>query len=160
MYKFLRSATILLIVLVSSCSDKLPHKKEDKLYYLMASDRRDYIDTISYKDFQQYDSLDRFIAEDHFILNKTNHIIKAFTSDNHAPIDGGRFYYTLDSIGIIYTRSTTWPVSIRLSSNNDSINDLMNAALGRIILKPLLHCYQCEENKAVEEQHWTTTVIK
>lgn len=160
MRKFIRLRIIALIMLLCSCSDKLPKDRKDNLYYLMASDRHEYIDTIPFIEFQQYDSADQFIAEERFSINKRNHIIKAFSSNNHAPADGGRFYYILDNIGVIYTRSTTWPTSIRLSSNNDSLNDLLSSAFARIMLKPLLHCYQCLENRSVQEQQWTPLIVK
>ncbi len=135
-------ALILIITLTSSCADK---KVDDEtvLYYVIGSTHSNSKDTIYATKNQQADNTDDLLAQDFFNYKSKDHILKLFTSDNHAPIDGGRLYYTLDSIGIIYERSTTWPGFGRLKSNNDSINDLINQAFAHILQKPKLHCYQC-----------------
>ena len=134
---------ILTTILIYSCVDKKPYEKKIELYYLINSDRSNTPDTIKYSDLNSIDTADKFIAQEYFFYNKKEHNIKAFTSDNHANTDGGVFYYTLDSIGIIYSRSTTWWTYISLKSNNDSINNLVTQALEQILLRPKLHCYQC-----------------
>ena len=149
----------LFIILLASCGGDLPAEKQNKKYYLLASGRREFVDTIPVADFPQYDSADQFIAEERFVLNQKIHIIKAFSSDNHAPVDGGRLYYILDSIGVIYSKSTTWPVAIRLSSNNDSLNDLISATLAQILLRPLLHCYHCDGLRPEQTERWKTPAV-
>ncbi len=134
---------ILATIWFFNCSDKKVSSKKIVFYYLNNSERSRDIDTIKYKDFNLTDTADKFIGSTNFIYNKIGHSIKAFTSDNHAPIDGGRIYYTLDSLGIIYSRSTTWYNSVRLQSNTDSINNLLSQALGNILQNPKLHCYNC-----------------
>ena len=121
---------ILTTTLLFNCSDKKIPKTNTMYYYLMTSDRSNQIDTIKYSDFNSIDTADQFIGKSVFYDNKKGHLLQAFASDNHAPVDGGRLYYTLDSIGIIYSRSTTWYTSVRLISNNDSINNLLSQALG------------------------------
>ncbi len=110
------------------------------MYYLTDSNRSSNQDTTPYNKMQPIETTDKFITKEYFIYNKKDHIINAYTSDNRAPTDGGRFYYTLDTFGIIYLRSTTWPTCMRLQSNNDSLNNLFSSALGHILLKPKLHC--------------------
>lgn len=134
---------ILILFGLLSCSHKEDISKDTVLYYLINSDRPHNQDTIKFIDSTPMDSLDRFIAEDYFTYNKKEHIIKAFTSDGHSPMDGGRYYLTLDSLGIIYSRSTTWFYFTTLESNNDSTNKLIKQALGFALLRQKLHCYQC-----------------
>jgi hypothetical protein len=134
---------ILTIIFLFNCSDKKTDSKKLLLFYLQTSDRSRDLDTIKYVDFNSIDTADKFIGSGNFIYNKQGHVIKAFTSDNHAPVDGGRLYYTMDTLGIIYSRSTTWYNSVRLQSNDDSVNSLINHAFGNILLNPKLHCYNC-----------------
>ncbi len=68
-----------------------------------------------------------------------------YSSDNLAPIDGGILKYTCDSIGIIYSRPTTWRSFRRLYSNNDSINDLVNTAFGYMLMRKSLRCFYCDD---------------
>lgn len=116
---------------------------EDIIYYGVGSSGKIIQDTTNSIKNQQADTADKLLGQDIFTYGKVQHILKAYTSDNHAPVDGGNLYYTLDSLGIIYIRGTTWPGFSRLKSNNDSINDLINQAFGHILVKPQLHCYKC-----------------
>ncbi len=134
-----------IFVATTGCTDNIKIKNKTILYYLIISNRSNNQDTISYRDIEQPDSLDRLITKDFFTINKKDYTIKAFTSDSHAPMDGGRFYLTLESLGIIYSRSTTWFNCATLQSNNDSINKIINQALAYSLLKQQLHCYQCYE---------------
>ena len=77
-----------------------------------------------------------------FQLNGKSHTIKMFTNDLNAGHDGGELFYQLDSLGIIYSRSTTLYSYRRLRSNNDSINFLIDVALENILLYPKLCCYE------------------
>lgn len=136
---------ILILILLASCSDKKTITEKTIFYYLINSDGKNNGDTVKYEEFNFIGAGDEQVAKGYFSYNKKEHSIKVYTSDNQAPIDGGRLYYTLDSIGTIYSRSTTWWTSLRLQSNNDSINDLINAAYAHILMKPSLHCYQCRQ---------------
>lgn len=51
-----------------------------------------------------------------------------------APIDGGVIYYLTTDLGIIYSKSTTWPCYQRLHSTNDSIENRINQYLEHILL--------------------------
>lgn len=53
-----------------------------------------------------------------------------------APIDGGAIYYLTPDLGIIYSKSTTWPCYKRLHSTNDSIENRINKYLEHILLWP------------------------
>ena len=128
------------LVLLLSCIDK---KVRDKtaFYYIIDSDRSRPHDTIKRSDVSP-DKADTLLAKDGFTYQNKEHGIYLYTSDNHAQIDGGRLYYTLDTFGIIFERSTTWRTSLRLRSNNDSINDIISHALAHILSNPQLHSYQ------------------
>ncbi len=143
-----------------SCADKNVVENKTVLFYLVNSNNQTNIDTIPYKKNVPLDTADQFLAQDYFYINKTVHTIKAYTSDNHANPDGGQLYYTLDSIGVIYTRSTTWWSFVRLKSNNDSLNDLFNIALGHIIMQPKLSCYHCQYNTPVDQIKFVPPVVK
>jgi len=131
---------IIVVVSLFACSDKRP--KENLIrYYVVGSTSRITEDTTNAKNIQA-DPADELIAQDFFKHNKKDHVVKVYTSDNHAPVDGGRLYYTLDSLGIIYERSTTWPGFSRLKTNNDSINDLISQAFAHILQNPKLWTYR------------------
>ena len=133
---------ISMIVVCIGCSSS-DEKNGISYYYLLYGNQSNHFDTIKFSEFNKIDTADSLIAKDYFELNNQFHLITAYTSDDHAATDGGVFYYTLDSIGIIYHRSTTWRNFILLHSNNDSINKLISICLGRILIKPELKCYQC-----------------
>ena len=99
-------------------------------------------DTIAFDKIDRHDPKDTLIASQDFEMNGKSHLIKMFTSDLHAPTDGGVLAYELDSLGIIYSRSTTWYSYRRLKSTNDSINATIDAAIENILLYPNLSCYQ------------------
>lgn len=131
--------------IIFGCTKKKPVKQATLFYYVNASERNESPDTISYEELRHADKADRMLSDSRFVFNHTRHAITAYTSDDHAPVDGGRIYYTLDTLGVIYSGSTTWPVFQILQSNNDSINRLIAHALGHIVLHPDLRCYHCNE---------------
>ena len=51
-----------------------------------------------------------------------------------APIDGELIYYLTQDLGIIYSKSATWPCYRRLHSTNDSIETRINKYLEHILL--------------------------
>ena len=130
------------LIFVFSCSNK--KTKDNSVFYsVVGSTGKITQDTTHSLKENQADTADKLLAQTTFTYLKKDHFIKVYSSDNHAPVDGGQLYYTLDSIGIIYSQSTTWPGFGRLKSSNDSINDLITQAFSHIIEKPLLHCYLC-----------------
>jgi hypothetical protein len=79
------------------------------------------------------------LAQSMFELNGKIHWINLFTNYPHAPIDGGYLAFELDTLGIIYTKSTTWNSYSRLKSTNDSLNTLITVAFENIILNDKFH---------------------
>ena len=139
----MRNNLIITLLLCASCLQQVQKNKEKtkKFYYLR--NYRDGLDTIDRK-VVYHSPKDSLIGSRTFKIKGESHQIKMFTTDNYAAIDGGELFYELDSLGIIYSRSTTWYGYTRLYSNNDSLNRLINQALENIILYPDLHCYGCE----------------
>lgn len=142
--------TLLIISLCSGCTGN--EKEIIQLYRIHSSSHNgtNYIDTLTdFTPVLKIDSSDLFLYNYQFSYKNNYHYLTAFTSDNHAPVDGGVFYITMDSIGIIYIRSTTWYSFSRLYSNNDSLNDLINHACSYILLIPELQNY-APENESIE----------
>ena len=67
------------------------------------------------------------------IENKFNGQVIKLTNEP-APIDGGTIYYLTPDLGIIYSKSTTWPCYQRLHSTNDSVENRINEYLEHILL--------------------------
>ncbi|QIL74869.1 hypothetical protein [Hymenobacter sp. HDW8] len=136
-------------ILVTSClisCDKVGKKKKDPLtfYYTGSKIPKYNIVSITAKEIKRHDPNDSLLSYLNFNVNNTNHIINMYTSDfRDVAMDSGALLYELDSLGVIYGRSTTWFNYRRLHSNNDSINEIIDVALEHIILRPQLHCYLC-----------------
>ena len=64
-----------------------------------------------------------------FTFREREHTVTGWTDDYYSPIDGGAFWLELDSLGMIYSHSTTWPGFMVVRSDNDSINELITMAL-------------------------------
>jgi hypothetical protein len=134
------------IFLIESCNhqDKENKKTSTEYWYLTNGEEEDKITTYPVNGkIPFHDSKDSLLSDYDFTYKSIKHSIKMYTNDAFAPIDGGILKYELDSIGIIYNRSTTWFNYGRLLSNNDSINSLVDRALEYIIMRPKLHCYHC-----------------
>ncbi len=138
---------LLLTALLLACQEKeaVDQQTELKLYYLTCWNRGNSPDTLDYNKICKVDPRDSMLARKHFFYRNQQHVVEMYTSDYHAPIDGGSLYYALDSLGVFYGKSTTWPGFSKLSSNNDSINDLISTALGFVLSESSLHCYHCRE---------------
>jgi hypothetical protein len=112
------------ILVVSSCSQRC--KDKPIMMKLISEDNSKG----KPEAYQIIDPKDSLLTTVDFNWEGTEHSLKAFTSDYHADIDGGLFYLTLDSLGVIYCKSTAWPGSvIRLYTDNDSVNNLLIHAL-------------------------------
>jgi|JI9StandDraft_2_1071091.scaffolds.fasta_scaffold173403_1 hypothetical protein len=76
----------------------------------------------------------KLVYEKKFVVAKPNnvHSISLYVCDGPAN-DDESIYYVLDSIGIIFSRSLVWAGHSSLSSTNDSINRLIDAAKDEII---------------------------
>lgn len=139
--------SLLIVNLLILLSCNIDDKKKNTVKYFYVIFRRDHFnaDTIPTNDINNIDSTYKLIAtEGFYYLNKVHHI-NLYSDDDNSPMDGGALKYTLDSIGLIYERSTTWPNFIKLTTNNDSLNDLISIAYSAIIMFPSMRCYHCDE---------------
>lgn len=147
MKDYLKGLIILCVsFILSDCRDSKPEKKKEVyFYYLPYYQNRLLADTIKYENENRITSRDGLVATEHFEYRKQYHSINFYSSEHTAPIDGGELKYTLDSLGVIYSRAVWWPNFRKLSSDNDSINDLISTAMGYILMKSSLRCYYCDE---------------
>lgn len=148
MDSYLKSVFILcLAFILSNCTDSQRLKKKEIYFYYLSCYQGVPLsaDTLTYEEVNHVTPTDELIATEYFKYKEKYHVIKFYSSENTAPVDGGRLAYTLDSLGIIYHRAVWWPNFGRLSSNNDSINDLISTAFGYIMMKPSLRCYYCSD---------------
>jgi hypothetical protein len=117
-------------------------KNEDLLFYTVTTtkDFKTYnSDSVKIDLIKHHDTKDTMLAQSMFELNGKTHWINLFTNYHHAPIDGGYLAFELDTLGIIYTKSTTWNSYSRLKSTNDSLNTLITVAFENIILNDKFH---------------------
>lgn len=148
MQNYLKSIVVLcLIFILSDCKkSETIRKKEIYFYYLSCYQNVSLSsDTLKYEEVNCITSADELIETEHFKYKEQYHTINFYSSEGAAPIDGGGLKYTLDTIGVIYNRAVWWPNFVRLSSNNDSMNDLIGTAFGYIMMKSSLRCYYCND---------------
>lgn len=141
----MRYLFFLIVFYCLSCTKMTKESDTICFYYTKSNQDEITIDTIQFKELNQIDSLGDLLATQEFKLKNTYHQIKMFSTDRTAPIDGGELYYTLDNKFCIYNRSTCWPSFGMLSCNNDSLNELINVAIGNIIMHPSLRCHYCDD---------------
>ncbi|MFA5781993.1 MAG: hypothetical protein WC868_06960 [Bacteroidales bacterium] len=142
-----RQLYILIIALIFVCCNKTEKKPIENLFsYKVTARKIGHIkqDTFTIDKIKHHNNKDTLIATQDFELNGRNHLIKMYFC-NYWTIDGEEISYELDDLGIIYSRSTTWPSCIRLKSNNDSINLVIDAALENIILYSKLRCIDMDK---------------
>jgi hypothetical protein len=148
MGNYMKNILIILTVLIfTNCENKVDNKliKQTKYCFLGCYQNQNVVDTMELMDIKPTDSMFDLLATHSFRFREQYHTIKMYCSDNHVPVDGGSLVYTLDSIGVIYGRSTTWPGFSKLTSDNDSINDLITTAFGTIMMQPSLRCFHCDD---------------
>lgn len=119
--------------ILCACTSKIPTYESKKIaYYYVTSTQKHKTDTSKYEELNRLDSTDRLIANG--MLDCCGfHLIKVYSSEGFGGVDSGELKYTLDSIGVIYIRPIYWPGFVRLRSNNDSINDLIDCAYGKML---------------------------
>lgn len=140
---------VALVLVANGCkNERLKEKEPVRFYYLSYSKFGSLADTIPYEEGFGIGEQDELLVTESFEYRKQFHTIKFYSSDNKASVDGGGLKYTLDSMGVVYNRSTTWPNFRRLSTNNDSINDLISASLGYMMMKSSLRCYHCDDKNS------------
>lgn len=133
---------ISLIFLIFSCNKNENEiiVKTDKFYYLSTQYYNDKIDTIPYSVGNQISDSINYIAKSYFLYGDTinMHVIKKYMIADHLDKNNekiaGTISYTLDDIGLIYNKSTTYSSFGILSSTNDSINRLLAISFGHIIM--------------------------
>ena len=135
---------LITIILFLSCYNKTKKENESTLRFFYVTNFRNHLDTaIDKYPSNRHNEKDSLLAYQRFEYEGEIHMIKMYTSDFYAPVDGGELMYELDSLGIIYSRSTTWYGYSRLRCNNDSLNSIIDVAIENIVLFPSMHCYSC-----------------
>ncbi|ASS48590.1 MAG: hypothetical protein A3D31_07460 [Candidatus Fluviicola riflensis] len=152
MYKFL----IFIVPLVLfSCSQEKTEKPDEILFHYMINNhdsRRISLDTVTIEHLLYHDSKDSLIEQYVFSTNNESHFISLFSNEHYAGIDGGELSFELDTLGIIYSCSTTWFSNIRLKSNNDSINELIDIAIENCLSRSVNRIDYKSPNTAKIEQ--------
>jgi hypothetical protein len=118
----------LLVVLVSTgCNEA---SREQRVQYTWLGEQRSicFPDTITL--LPKHSVQDSMLGRVEFTYCEGRHTVTSWTDDYHSPVDGGSFWLELDSLGKIYSHSTTWPGFGIIRSNSDSINDLIMMAIG------------------------------
>lgn len=133
---FLFSASFTML----ACSHSSENVRQKELYFYRnthqnGTDSSNYFQRAKIKKHQPTDVL---LAQSVFIFNGKKHKISLYTNYFHSPIDGGRLFYELDQLGIIYTKSTSFYDYAVLKSTNDSINKVFERSLENIIFDPKL----------------------
>jgi hypothetical protein len=156
--------TIILSILLSftSCDQKLRTQKDKDIFFYNITKTQDLEtyngDSVKINLIKHHAKNDTLLEQSIFELNGKTHRIYLYTNFPHADIDGGYLAFELDTLGIIYAKSTTWKSYSRLKSTNDSINDLITVAFENIILNNKFHnidLTKLESNKTFvfEEPH-------
>ncbi len=114
-------------------SNKSAIKKE--LYCYRNTDKNGEFLSRKFKrgNIKKHHDLDILLEESNFIFNGNRHVIRIYTNSFHCPIDGGRLVYELDSLGIFYSKSTSFYDYAVLMSTNDSISKIIERGLENII---------------------------
>lgn len=138
-------AFILGLIVFVSCIKRQEETKESSLKYFYIRNVRGLQDTLFEKYPYKHEKNDSLISLQTYSYRGQTHVIKMYSnySDNISIVDNGEVKFELDSLGVIYSRSTTWPNYKRLFSNNDSLNSIIISALENIILHPSMRCYNC-----------------
>lgn len=136
---------ILLVLIwgITSCNRNPPNQKKEKILFYTITTTQDFrtytSDSVTMDSIWKHHKNDTLLAHCWFELNGKTHWINMFTNYPYAPVDGGYLAFELDTLGIIYAKSTTWKSYSRLKSTNDSINDLITTAFENILLNNQFH---------------------
>lgn len=68
-----------------------------------------------------------------FEYNQVFHRLTFYKKPEPVAVDGGMLAVAMDSLGVIFMESETWRDYFLVQTNNDSINNLINLALGRMV---------------------------
>lgn len=128
MYKFL---LFIVPFVFFSCSQEKKEKSDEILFHYMMNNykgERTSLDTVTIEKILRHNDDDKLMKEFTFITHQNAHTIRLFCTGNPAP-DSGELMFELDSLGIIYSCNNFSVSNIRLKSNNDSINELIDVGL-------------------------------
>lgn len=143
----MRIKYIFILIILFACNSSKTDKKNIKLFYLSKNQFSDDVDTIPYLSKYKNTYDDTLIYQDAFQYCGKIHVINMTTNEFKTGVDGGIIRYKLDDLGSIYSRSKTWKKYIRLKSNNDSLNNLIDRALEIILLNKKFTCVNLDTFK-------------
>lgn len=149
--KYLIVITAIIFLYCTSCNNSKQKVNDEDLFYYTSSLHKYGFnqDTVALQKVQKHDTLDDQIAIDYFELDKKRHTIRMYSNYSHVSC-GSHISYVLDSIGVIYSKGTTWRGYQRLNCTNDSINRIITVALEVILSNPkFLHLSQPPVEKSV-----------
>jgi hypothetical protein len=137
----------ILIISLFACNSKKSSNKKDKLFYIRYSRQKEFYDTVPYSKLNNVYKNDTLIHQEAFYYNGINHVINMTTNEFTSECDGGAIAYKLDDIGIIYLKSTIWHNYLRLKTDNDSLNNLIDRAIENILLYKNFTCVKLDTVK-------------
>lgn len=134
---------VLLFLLLISCNKNVD---SNKIKFIKIFNHKSIIkyDTIDYEKLLKHTQEDSLLETIDFWVGKAKHTIRMFSHENKIIDCGGDIqFYELDSLGIIFSRNIPWKTYsyYRIKCTNDSINNIIQYALDRIILHPELNTY-------------------
>jgi hypothetical protein len=129
-------AFTILIILISliACNTKKTTTKDIKLFYISLDRNKDVVDTFPYVKKIINSAEYILIHQEGFKYYEKYHAINLYSNRPTAPCDGEYLKYELDDLGVIFIKNTTWNSYLRLKSDNDSINELIDRAMEQIML--------------------------
>lgn len=77
---------------------------------------------------------DSIVLMTQFELNGTGHQIRTFNNYSSSHSDNERFLIELDNLGVIFKSNLTWNSYVKMISDNDSINEIIDMAINLILI--------------------------
>jgi len=106
---------------------------EQKIRYTWLSEHRSFCFRDTITSLPKHSAKDSLWGRIEFDYCEGRHIVTGWTDEHYAPVDGGSFWFELDSLGKIYAQRTwtrtSWPDFGIVRSSSDSINDLIQMAI-------------------------------
>ena len=96
-------------------------------------DEHDRVDTMALP--QKHGATFIMLDTTSFTLFGTEHVVRGYSNEFESAMDGHFYMLELDSFGMIYGHSLSWPGNYSIiHTTSDSLNRLINAALGAAFL--------------------------
>jgi hypothetical protein len=96
-------------------------------------DAHDRVDTVALP--QKHNATFLLLDTTSFTLFGTEHVVRGYSNEFESAMDGYFYMLELDSFGMIYGHSLSWPGNYSIvHTTSDSLNRLINAALGAAFL--------------------------